>query len=81
MGMVSEEYKGRKFIDFHLKYSTLTQNLKSTIRGGYPRFPKTSRPKVQFEESSSLGEFHPQALTDPDVNVSAHPALIIPSPS
>jgi len=32
-------------------------------------------------ESSSLGEFHPQALTDPDVNVSAHPALIIPSPS
>jgi len=27
--------------------------------------------------SSSPGEFHPQALTDPDVNVSAHPALII----
>jgi len=33
------------------------------------------------EESSSPGEFHPQALTDPDVNVSAHPALIIPLPS
>jgi len=31
-------------------------------------------------ESSSPGEFHPQALTDPDVNVSAHPALIIPLP-
>jgi len=31
-----------------------------------------------YEESSSPGEFHPQALTDPDVNVSAHPALIIP---
>ena len=30
-------------------------------------------------ESSSPGEFHPQALTDPDVNVSAHPALIIQS--
>jgi hypothetical protein len=29
--------------------------------------------------SSSPGEFHPQALTDPDVNVSAHPALIIQS--
>jgi hypothetical protein len=32
-----------------------------------------------FEKSSSPGEFHPQALTDPDVNVSAHPALIIQS--
>ena len=30
-------------------------------------------------KSSSPGEFHPQALTDPDVNVSAHPALIIQS--
>jgi hypothetical protein len=30
-------------------------------------------------ESSSPGEFHPQALTDPDVTVSRHPALIIPS--
>jgi hypothetical protein len=26
--------------------------------------------------SSSPGEFHPQALTDPDVTVSRHPALI-----
>jgi len=31
------------------------------------------------KKSSSPGEFHPQALTDPDVNVSAHPALIIQS--
>ena len=30
-------------------------------------------------ESSSPGEFHPQALTEPDVTVSRHPALIIPS--
>jgi hypothetical protein len=36
-------------------------------------------PYSRIEESSSPGEFHPQALTDPDVNVSAHPALIIPS--
>ena len=28
------------------------------------------------EESSSPGESHPQALTDPDVNLSIHPALI-----
>jgi len=33
------------------------------------------------EESSSPGEFHPQALTDPDVTVSRHPALIIQLPS
>jgi hypothetical protein len=31
-------------------------------------------------ESSSPGEFHPQALTDPDVTVSRHPALIIQLP-
>jgi hypothetical protein len=29
--------------------------------------------------SSSPGEFHPQALTEPDMTVSRHPALIIPS--
>jgi tripartite-type tricarboxylate transporter receptor subunit TctC len=33
------------------------------------------------EVSSSPGEFHPQALTDPDVTVSRHPALIIQLPS
>ena len=31
------------------------------------------------DKSSSPGEFHPQALTEPDVNVSAHPALIVQS--
>ena len=30
-------------------------------------------------ESSSPGEFHPEALTEPDVNLSAHPALIVQS--
>ena len=28
-------------------------------------------------ESSSPGEFHSQALTDPDVSLSAHPAPIV----
>jgi len=32
------------------------------------------------DKSSSPGESHPQALTDPDLNVSAHPALIVQSP-
>ena len=31
-------------------------------------------------KSSRPGELHPQALTDPDLNVSAHPALIVQSP-
>ena len=30
----------------------------------------------EYEKSSSPGEFHPQALTEPDGNLSAHPALI-----
>ena len=30
-------------------------------------------------ESSSPGESHPQALTEPDVNLSAHPAPIVQS--
>ena len=30
-------------------------------------------------KSSSPGESHPQALTEPDVNLSAHPALIVQS--
>jgi len=29
--------------------------------------------------SSSPGEFHPQALTEPDVSLSTHPALIVQS--
>ena len=33
-----------------------------------------------LDESSSPGEFHPQALTDPDGRLSPHPALMIQSP-
>jgi hypothetical protein len=39
----------------------------------------TSRNEKVWKEgakSSSPGEFHPQALTDPDVTVSRHPARI-----
>jgi amidase len=32
---------------------------------------------VYKDESSRPGELHPWALTDPDVSVSAHPALIV----
>jgi len=31
---------------------------------------------LKTAESNSPGEFHPQALTEPDVSLSTHPALI-----
>jgi hypothetical protein len=39
----------------------------------YQSFLSTRKLK---KKSSSAGEFHPYALTDPDVTVSRHPALI-----
>jgi len=42
-----------------------------------PKAENQSDPRC--DGSSSPGEFHPQALTEPDVTVSRHPALIIPS--
>ena len=33
--------------------------------------------RVKTQESSSPGESHPQALTESDVTVSRHPALIV----
>jgi hypothetical protein len=46
----------------------------------FPSLDFWSRLIVKFGESSSPGEFHPQALTDTDVTVSRHPALIIQLP-
>jgi len=40
-------------------------------------FPKTNRPKIQFEEVSGAGELPSCALSEPDLNLSAHPAPII----
>ena len=37
------------------------------------------RASTADNKSSSPGESHPQALTEPDVNLSAHPALIVQS--
>ena len=34
---------------------------------------------IKILKSSSAGEFHPHALTEPDVNLSIHPALIVQS--
>ena len=39
---------------------------------------KGIRPPAKINAPSRPGEFHPQALTDPDVTVSRHPARIIP---
>jgi hypothetical protein len=43
------------------------------------RYGRVFDRSTQNHESSSPGESHPQALTEPDVNLSAHPALIVRS--
>jgi hypothetical protein len=43
--------------------------------------PGNLRLPAKFNAPSSPGEFHPQALKDPDVTVSRHPAHIISPPS
>jgi len=68
-----------------MKQLSLTH--KSPMEGGmlveeFPAFTNLrSEATLEVNESSSPGEFHPQALTDPDVTVSRHPALIIQLPS
>ena len=45
---------------------------------GTPQHPARVSPQgvvVPVTQSSSRGESHPPALTEPDVNLSAHPAL------
>ena len=45
-----------------------------------PRLPVeiiTGNKHSRTQQSSSPREFHPQALTEPDVTVSRHPALIV----
>jgi hypothetical protein len=40
--------------------------------------PRMDHPAIDCQiESSGPGELHPQALTDPDVSVSTHPALTV----
>ena len=41
------------------------------------RFDELTLTTKVIDKSSSPGESHPQALTEPDVNLSAHPALIV----
>jgi hypothetical protein len=41
-----EEFEKRKFIDFHLKYSTLTRNLKPTTSKESSFFPDSADHKV-----------------------------------
>ena len=46
------------------------------LRRPAPRGLPSSRTDIAWRTSSSPGEFHPQALTEPDGSLSAHPALI-----
>ena len=61
----------------------LRMEFQSELRQPLPELFKES-PGISFQleakhKSSRPGELHPQALTDPDLNVSAHPALIVQS--
>jgi hypothetical protein len=46
------------------------------LRRPAPRGLPSSRTHIAWRTSSSPGEFHPQALTEPDGSLSTHPALI-----
>jgi len=50
------------------------------LRRPAPRGLPSSRADIAWRTSSSPGEFHPQALTEPDGSLSTHPALMIQSP-
>ncbi len=45
------------------------------------RPPELPARRRQHQQSSGAGEFHPHALTEPDVNLSAHPAPIVQPPT
>jgi hypothetical protein len=57
----------------------LPRLLTPASRGRLPWAPRSLRPliclKTENHASSSAGEFHPRALTEPDVRLSPHPAL------
>ena len=46
------------------------------LRRPAARGPPSSRTDIAWRTSSSPGEFHPQALTEPDGKLALHPALI-----
>jgi hypothetical protein len=64
-------------VDFRKKSAVLRKNSPSISILTLSPTNVHSKIIQQVNESSSPGEFHPQALTDPDVTVSRHPALII----
>src|SRR5512147_888065 len=51
------------------------------LRRPTPRGLPSSRTHIAWRTSSSPGEFHPQALSDPDGRLAPHPALMIQPPA
>ncbi len=78
---VSEEVErfGRRVADSRLGLVENEPNLREDLLGLRQRISSVT--SAQNHESSSPGESHPQALTEPDVNVSVHPALIVQPPA
>jgi hypothetical protein len=83
----SQEPKGFPFQRvYHLRfllvqfYAERRELLVETLQGAFSPASFGVVTADGDDKSSSPGESHPQALTDPDLNVSAHPALIVQSP-
>jgi hypothetical protein len=70
-----------KFDELKVIVSHLGNDLRGPGLGEFVKlFTEVDRglhaPPFSMPESSSPGEFHPEALTEPDVSLSTHPALI-----
>src|ERR1700731_3808972 len=66
---LAHKFQRRPLVPFRLDRNI--EDLALGIHGA----PKIDHAAIDFQiESSGPGELHPQALTDPDVSVSTHPA-------
>ena len=66
---LTHEFQRGTLVPFRLDQNI--EDLALSIDGA----PKIDHAAIDFQiESSGPGELHPQALTDPDVSVSTHPA-------
>jgi hypothetical protein len=67
--VITHEFQRGTLVPFRLDQNI--EDLALSIDGA----PKIDHAAIDFQiESSGPGELHPQALTDPDVSVSTHPA-------
>jgi hypothetical protein len=71
---------GRRRIDNDHDNPKQPITIPEPCKGGVGKTICRGEPIEASAESSSAGESHPRALTEPDVNLAAHPALSVPPP-